>query len=130
MGRSRCNHAPAHRVPTRVSAPGTVRIGISGWTYKGWRGVFYPKKLPHKRELAFAAETFPTLEINSTFYSLQRPSSYAKWAAETPSGFVFAIKGSRYITHLHRLRHAMEIRHPSFVASEFVTLLPGSGGNL
>lgn len=87
-----------------MSAHGTVRIGISGWTYKGWRGVFYPEKLPHKQELAFAAQTFPTIEINGTFYSMQRPSSYAKWAAETPEGFVFAVKGSRYITHLRRLR--------------------------
>lgn len=87
-----------------MSAQGTVRIGISGWTYKGWRGIFYPEKLAQKRELAFAARAFPTIEINGTFYSLQRPSSYAKWAAETPEGFVFAIKGSRYITHLRRLR--------------------------
>lgn len=82
-----------------------MRIGISGWTYQGWRGVFYPEKLPHKRELAFAAEAFPTVEINGTFYSLQRPSSYAKWADETPGGFVFAVKGSRYITHMRRLRN-------------------------
>ena len=81
-----------------------VRIGISGWTYQGWRGVFYPEKLPHRRELEFAAREFGTMEINGTFYSLQRPSSYEKWAAETPEGFVFAIKGSRYITHLRRLR--------------------------
>lgn len=86
------------------SKPGTVRIGISGWTYAGWRGIFYPKKLTQKRELSYASETFPTIEINGTFYSLQRPTSYAKWAAETPSGFVFAVKGSRYITHLRRLR--------------------------
>ncbi|MGA7886967.1 MAG: DUF72 domain-containing protein [Acidobacteriaceae bacterium] len=88
-----------------MSAHGTVRIGISGWTYKGWRGVFYPEKLAHKRELTFAAETFPTVEINGTFYSLQRPSSYEKWAAETPERFVFAVKGSRYVTHMRRLRN-------------------------
>lgn len=88
-----------------VSAYGRVRIGISGWTYKGWRGVFYPEKLQHRRELAFAAETFPTIEINGTFYSLQRPSSYAKWAAETPDDFVFAVKGSRFITHMRKLRN-------------------------
>ncbi len=88
-----------------MSAHGTVRIGISGWTYKGWRGVFYPKELPQKRELAFAAETFRTIEINGTFYSLQRPSSYAKWASATPEGFVLAVKGSRFITHMRRLRN-------------------------
>ncbi len=65
---------------------GQVRIGISGWTYRPWRGVFYPKGLPQKRELAFAAETFPTIEINGTFYGSQRPESYARWAAETPRG--------------------------------------------
>lgn len=89
-----------------VTAHGRVRIGISGWTYKGWRGVFYPEKLPHKRELAFAAQSFPTVEINGSFYSLQRPSSYEKWAAETPEDFVFAIKGSRFITHMLKLRNA------------------------
>lgn len=100
------NHECGQRSPIcSVSAHGIVRIGISGWTYKGWRGVFYPPKLTHRRELAFAAETFPTIEINGTFYSLQLPSSYAKWAAETPAGFVFAVKGSRYITHMRRLRN-------------------------
>ncbi|HEX3663262.1 MAG TPA: DUF72 domain-containing protein [Acidobacteriaceae bacterium] len=87
-----------------LTAPGNVRIGISGWTYPGWRGVFYPEKLPHRRELAFAAQAFPTIEINGTFYSLQRPTSFAKWAAETPDGFAFAIKGSRFITHMKKLR--------------------------
>jgi uncharacterized protein YecE (DUF72 family) len=104
-----------------VSAHGIVRIGISGWTYQGWRGVFYPGKLAHRRELAFAAESFPTIEINGTFYSLQRPSSYAKWAAETPDGFVFAVKGSRYMTHMRRLR---DIRTPlaNFFASGVLQL--------
>lgn len=87
-----------------VASHGTVRIGISGWTYPGWRGVFYPPKLPHRQELAFAARTFPTVEINGTFYSLQRPSSFAQWAAATPDDFVFAIKGSRFITHMRKLR--------------------------
>ncbi|MGC2639953.1 MAG: DUF72 domain-containing protein [Acidobacteriaceae bacterium] len=103
---------------TRV---GTVRIGISGWTYKGWRGVFYPKKLPQKQELRFAAQAFSTIEINGTFYSLQRPSSFEKWAAETPDGFVFAIKGSRFITHMRKLR---DIRKPlaNFFASGILKL--------
>ena len=98
-----------------------MRIGISGWTYKGWRGVFYPQKLPHRQELSFAATAFPTVEINGTFYSLQRPSSYEKWAAETPEGFVFAVKGSRYITHMRRLRN---IRTPlaNFFASGLLKL--------
>ena len=84
---------------------GNVRIGISGWTYKPWRGDFYPVKLPHKDELRFAASQFSTIEINGTFYSLQRPSSFARWLNETPDDFVFSVKGSRYITHMLRLRN-------------------------
>ena len=83
---------------------GEVRIGISGWRYAGWRGVFYPPKLQQRRELEFASREFATIEINGTFYSLQRPESFAQWAAETPKNFVFSLKGSRYITHLLRLR--------------------------
>ena len=80
-----------------------VRVGISGWRYEPWRGVFYPDKLPHRRELEFAARHFPTLEINGSFYSLQRPEYYEQWYAESPPGFVYAVKGSRYITHMLRL---------------------------
>src|SRR5579875_1268257 len=83
---------------------GTVRIGLSGWRYPGWRGVFYPPKLAQRRELAFAAEHFPSVEINGTFYSLQRPSSFQMWAAETPDSFVFSIKAPRLITHMYKLR--------------------------
>jgi uncharacterized protein YecE (DUF72 family) len=85
--------------------PGRVRIGISGWNYKGWRGKFYPPKLPHKKELAYAAGLFPSVEVNGTFYSLQRPSSFLTWVEQTPDDFVFAIKGSRYITHMLKLRN-------------------------
>ena len=81
-----------------------IRIGISGWRYEPWRGVFYPEGLPHRRELEFAARHFPTVEINGSFYSLQRPEYYQDWYDATPSGFVFAVKGSRYITHLRRLK--------------------------
>lgn len=88
-----------------MAAHGRIRIGISGWTYKPWRGVFYPDDLPRKNELAFASETFSSIEINGTFYSLQRSSSFAKWAAETPSDFVFAVKAPRYITHIRRLKN-------------------------
>src|SRR5690348_2143522 len=85
---------------------GRIRIGISGWRYAGWRGVFYPKGLAQRRELEFAANTFDTVEINGTFYSLQRPSSFARWCKETPDEFVFSLKGSRYITHMRKLRDA------------------------
>jgi uncharacterized protein YecE (DUF72 family) len=84
---------------------GKIHIGISGWKYKGWRGVFYPEKLPQRRELEFASRQFDTIELNGSFYSLQRPESFTQWHAETPPDFTFAIKGSRYITHMLRLRN-------------------------
>lgn len=84
--------------------PNDLHIGISGWTYAGWRGVFYPKKLPHRLELTFAASNFNSIEINGSFYSLQRPSSYQRWYEETPPGFVFSVKGARFITHMKKLR--------------------------
>jgi len=88
-----------------AGAAGEVRIGISGWRYEPWRGVFYPPRLPQRSELAFAARMLPSIEINGSFYSLQRPESYAQWHDETPAGFVFALKGSRYITHMLKLRN-------------------------
>jgi len=87
-----------------AGAAGDVRIGISGWRYEPWRGVFYPPRLAQRNELAFASRMLPTIEINGSFYSLQRPDSYADWHDETPPGFVFAVKGSRYITHMLKLR--------------------------
>ena len=84
-------------------AQGRICIGISGWTYGGWRGPFYPSDLPHKRELAYASRHLNAIEINGTFYSLQRPSSFGHWYDETPRGFRFALKGSRFITHMKQL---------------------------
>lgn len=84
-----------------------TRIGISGWTYAPWRGRFFPKGLLQKRELAYAAAQVRTIEINGTFYSMQRPSSYATWYQETPEDFVFAVKGPRFITHLKRLKDVL-----------------------
>ncbi len=81
-----------------------VRIGISGWRYKDWRGLFYPEKLAQRRELEFASRQFDTIELNGSFYCLQHPDSFAQWDAETPQDFIFAVKGSRYITHMLRLR--------------------------
>src|ERR1700753_2644108 len=88
-----------------AEAHGKIYIGISGWRYKGWRGVFYPEKLPQRRELEFASRNFDTIELNGSFYSLQRPQSFLRWHAETPQDFTFSIKGSRYITHMLRLRN-------------------------
>jgi len=81
-----------------------IRIGISGWRYGPWRGVFYPPGLPHRRELEHASRALPTIEINGSFYSLQRPESYRQWYADTPARFIFSLKGGRYITHMKRLR--------------------------
>ncbi|UUP17882.1 DUF72 domain-containing protein [Nitratireductor thuwali] len=99
-----------------MATAGTVRIGISGWTYKPWRGVFYPAGLPQKQELSFAARHFRSVEVNGTFYRMQRPENFARWDEEAPDDFVFAIKGSRYITHMKRLN---EIETPlaNFLAS-------------
>jgi uncharacterized protein YecE (DUF72 family) len=81
-----------------------VRVGISGWRYAPWRGVFYPKGLPQKDELRFASRQMRSVEINGSFYSLQRPSSYRAWYDETPADFLFAVKGGRFITHNKKLR--------------------------
>ncbi len=89
---------------SRAPRAGTVRVGISGWSYKPWRGVFYPQRLRLADQLAFASRAFSTIELNGTFYSLQRPESYRAWASATPEGFVFAVKGGRYVTHLKRLQ--------------------------
>jgi uncharacterized protein YecE (DUF72 family) len=88
----------------RRIAVAKLRIGISGWRYAPWRGVFYPKDLPQRAELAYASRQVDSIELNGSFYSLQRPSSYAQWDADTPRGFVFAVKGPRFITHIKRLR--------------------------
>jgi uncharacterized protein YecE (DUF72 family) len=105
---------------------GDIRIGISGWRYAPWRGVFYPGGLPQKRELAYASSSFRSIEINGTFYSLQRPESFAAWAADTPDDFVFAIKGPRYITHMLRLRGVDEPLS-NFFASGMLRLGPKLG---
>jgi len=83
---------------------GHIRVGLSGWLYPGWRGVFYPKGLRQKDELAYASQRVDTIEINGTFYSLQRPELFAAWRDAAPEGFVFAVKGGRFITHMKRLR--------------------------
>jgi uncharacterized protein YecE (DUF72 family) len=98
-----------------------VRVGISGWRYAPWRGTFYPLGLPHRAELEYAAAHLPSIEINGSFYSLQRPQSYATWYAQTPDDFVFAVKGPRYITHMKRLRD-VGIPLANFLASGVLNL--------
>ncbi|HEX7967912.1 MAG TPA: DUF72 domain-containing protein [Stellaceae bacterium] len=80
-----------------------IRIGISGWLYPSWRGTFYPKGLPYRRELEYTSRVFNSIEINGTFYSMKSPASFRRWRTETPEDFVFALKGSRYITHMKKL---------------------------
>jgi uncharacterized protein YecE (DUF72 family) len=81
-----------------------VFVGISGWRYPPWRGVFYPPGLPQHKELEYASRALPTIEINGTFYSLQTPESFQRWYEQTPSTFIFSVKAPRYITHIRRLR--------------------------
>ena len=93
---------------SQAAAGGMIRVGVGGWTFEPWRGVFYPDKLPHARELGHASRRLSAIEINGTYYSLQKPASFAKWAAETPDDFVFTVKASRYCTNRKVLGEAGE----------------------
>jgi uncharacterized protein YecE (DUF72 family) len=162
---------------------GRIYLGIGGWTFEPWRGVFYPEDLPKTRELEYAAQHLTSIEINGTFYRTQTPATFRKWASEVPDGFVFSVKAPRYTTHRrelaeaadsvqhflksgvteladhlgpllwqfpptkkfeeadfaaflallpatldgHTLRHVVEVRHNSFVAPAFVSLLRNAG---
>ncbi len=163
----------------KMKKSGTIRVGVGGWTYAPWRGVFYPKGLPHAQELSFASRHLTSIEVNGTFYRTQTPATFAKWAREVPDGFVFALKGPRYAVNRRvlgeagdsikrfldsgplalgdrlgpmlwqfaptkkfdeadfgaflellpqtfdgrKLRHVVEVRHPSFCTPAFVALL-------
>lgn len=98
-----------------------VRIGLSGWRYAEWRGRFYPGGLAQRRELEHVASIFPTVELNGSFYSLQRPPYYQRWRETVPPGFTFAVKGGRYVTHMKRMR---DVRVPlaNFFASGVLAL--------
>jgi uncharacterized protein YecE (DUF72 family) len=85
-----------------------IRVGIGGWTYPPWRGVFYPDGLPQSRELEYASRQFGAIEINATFYGRQSPESWAAWAKAVPDGFQFAVKGSRYCVTRPKLADAEE----------------------
>lgn len=80
-----------------------VRVGTSGWSYGHWKEIFYPKNLPPSERLSFYTRNFDTVELNSSFYHLPLESTFEKWRAATPYGFVFAVKGSRYVTHIKKL---------------------------
>jgi uncharacterized protein YecE (DUF72 family) len=166
-----------------TAKPGHIRVGIGGWTFEPWRGVFFPAGLAHAKELAYAAGKLTTIEVNGTYYSSQSPATFAKWAKETPDGFVFSLKASRFCTNRKvladagpsvekflssglvalgdklgpilwqfmptkkfdaddfgaflkllperqdgvRLRHAVEVRHESFLTPAFIKLARGAG---
>src|SRR4051812_7200234 len=98
-----------------------IRIGISGWRYPPWRGVFYPKGLPQRSELEYASRMLGSIELNVSFYSLQTPTSYQRWFAETPDDFVMSVKGPRLITHLLQLNR-FETPLANFFASGVLAL--------
>ncbi|CAN0652865.1 DUF72 domain-containing protein [Nitratireductor sp. OM-1] len=85
---------------------GTIRAGMGGWTFQPWEGTFYPDDLPKKRQLEYAARQVPTIEVNGTYYGSQKPATYAKWADEAPDGFVFSLKGNRFVTNRKVLSEA------------------------
>jgi uncharacterized protein YecE (DUF72 family) len=87
---------------------GRIRVGIGGWTFEPWRGVFYPADLPQKRELEYASRALTSIQINGTYYSTFKPESWANWRVETPQDFVFSVKGSRYCTNRRELSTATE----------------------
>ncbi len=82
-----------------------IRIGCSGWMYDDWRGRLYPEREPKRRWLERYAETFDTVEVNSTFYRFARREAVSAWVSQTPGAFTFAVKASRYLTHVRRLRN-------------------------
>jgi uncharacterized protein YecE (DUF72 family) len=106
---------------TVATRAGEIRVGISGWRYPPWRGTFYPDGLPQRRELEYASRHVSTIEINGSFYSLQRPELYARWRDETPDDFLFSVKAPRYITHMLRLRDC-DAALANFLASGIANL--------
>jgi uncharacterized protein YecE (DUF72 family) len=100
---------------------GTARVGISGWRYPPWRGEWYPKGLPQRRELEYSSGRLNSIELNGSFYSLQRPQNYLAWYNETPPGFIFSVKGGRFITHLKRLKD-VDVALANFFASGVLAL--------
>jgi uncharacterized protein YecE (DUF72 family) len=109
-----------------MGSAGTVRVGISGWRYPGWRGDFYPRGLVQRRELEYVSGRLTSVEINGSFYSLQKPESYRRWRSEVGDDFVFAVKGGRFVTHYKRLRD-VDTPLANFFASGVLELGPTLG---
>lgn len=101
-------------------------MGISGWNYPPWRGVFYPPGLPHRLELEHAASRLSTIEVNGSFYALQKPESFQAWRDRTPPDFLFSVKGGRFVTHMKKLR-GVETPLANFFASGVLALGPKLG---
>ena len=101
-------------------------MGISGWNYPPWRGVFYPPGLPHRLELEHAASLLSTIEVNGSFYALQKPESFQAWRDRTPPDFLFSVKGGRFVTHMKKLR-GVETPLANFFASGVLALGPKLG---
>jgi uncharacterized protein YecE (DUF72 family) len=93
---------------------GTIYIGIGGWTFEPWRGVFYPEKLTQAKELSYAASKLTSIEINGTYYGSQKPESFRKWAREVPDGFVFSLKGPRFATDPRKSSQRPATKHFHF----------------
>jgi len=91
-----------------VAGKGRVRVGCSGWVYSHWREVFYPKGLPQRQWFEYYAQEFDTVELNNSFYRLPKPEQFASWRERAPKEFTFAVKGSRFITHIKRLKDPPE----------------------
>ena len=97
-----------------MTAKSHIRVGIGGWTFEPWRGVFYPKGLTQAKELSYASEQLTSIEINGTFYGSQKPETFRKWASEVPDGFVFSLKGPRFATNRRVLSGGRRIRSSGF----------------
>jgi uncharacterized protein YecE (DUF72 family) len=108
MPRKRSSPSQAPEKNGETAETGKIRAGIGGWTFEPWRGVFYPDGLAHAKELHFASRHLPVIEVNGTYYSTQKPETFARWAADTPDNFVFALKGPRYATNRRELRGARD----------------------
>jgi uncharacterized protein YecE (DUF72 family) len=98
-----------------------IRIGVSGWSYDPWRGAFYPEGLPRRRELEYASRRFNSIEVNGSFYSLLRPETYRRYRETAPEGFLYAVKGSRFITHAKKLL-GVDVPLANFFASGVLRL--------
>ena len=109
-----------------MTASGRIRTGIGGWTFEPWRGHFYPSDLKQKDELAYASSKLSVIEVNGTYYSTQKPATFAKWAAEAPDGFIFSLKAVRYATNRRVLAEAGE-SVGKFLASGITELGPKLG---